>query len=47
LITIILVGVPWLVVYNALAINLIYGVIACIVGMAIGFGADETCKANQ
>jgi hypothetical protein len=40
LITTILVGVPWLVLFNVLSINFLYGIIALIVGMATGFGAE-------
>lgn len=43
LITVILVGVPWLIVYNVLSINLPFGMIVCIVAMATGFGANVSC----
>ena len=43
MITTILVGVPWLLLYNILAINLPFGLIACLIGMISGFGSEQTC----
>jgi len=42
-ITSVLVGVPWLPAYFALSINIPFGIIALIYGMAVGFGSDATC----
>jgi len=47
LITTLLVGVPWVVLYNILSINQPFGLIVLIIGMATGFGAHETCITNQ
>ena len=47
LITTILVGVPWLIAYNLLAINLPFGFVVSILGMITGFTADQTCIDAQ
>ena len=44
LLTVILVGVPWLIVYYALSVNFVFGMIISIVAMVTGFGAEATCK---
>jgi hypothetical protein len=40
LITTVLVGYPWLPAYFFLSINIPFGIIALIIGMAKGFGSD-------
>jgi len=47
MITTILVGVPWLLFYNFLALNLPFGMIAIIIGIASGFGSETSCQENQ
>lgn len=47
MLTTILVGVKWLLVYNLLSLNLLFGLVACIIGFATGFGADASCTEAQ
>jgi len=47
LVTTLLVGVPWLLCYNILALNIPFGIIVSMVGGINGFSSDPTCIAAQ